>query len=41
MRVSHETIYRSLSTQARGALNLQLIRHLRTKRRIRRSCVLL
>jgi IS30 family transposase len=37
MRVSHETIYRSLFIQARGALKKELIQHLRTKRRIRRS----
>jgi hypothetical protein len=37
MRVSHETIYRSLFIQARGVLKQELIGHLRTKRRIRRS----
>jgi IS30 family transposase len=37
MRVSHETIYRSLFIQARGVLKKELIVHLRTKRRIRRS----
>jgi len=37
MRVSHETIYRSLFMQARGVLKKELIQHLRTKRRIRRS----
>jgi IS30 family transposase len=37
LRVSHETIYRSLFIQARGALKKDLIGHLRTKRRIRRS----
>ena len=37
MRVSHETIYRSLFIQARGALKQELIQHLRSKRRIRRS----
>jgi IS30 family transposase len=37
MRVSHETIYRSLFIQARGVLKKELIRHLRSKRRIRRS----
>jgi IS30 family transposase len=37
MRVSHETIYRSLFIQARGVLKKELVRHLRTKRRIRRS----
>jgi IS30 family transposase len=36
MRVSHETIYRSLFIQARGVLKQDLIQHLRTKRRIRR-----
>ena len=35
--VSHETIYRSLFVQARGALKKELIGHLRSKRRIRRS----
>jgi hypothetical protein len=37
LRVSHETIYRSLFIQARGALKQELIQHLRTKRRVRRS----
>ena len=37
MRVSHETIYRSLFIQARGVLKKELIGHLRSKRRIRRS----
>jgi IS30 family transposase len=37
MHVSHETIYRSLFIQARGVLKKELIQHLRTKRRIRRS----
>ena len=37
MRVSHETIYRSLFIQARGVLKQELIQHLRTQRRIRRS----
>ncbi len=37
LRVSHETIYRSLFIQARGALKKQLLEHLRSKRRIRRS----
>jgi IS30 family transposase len=37
LRVSHETIYRSLFIQARGALKQELVRHLRSKRRIRRS----
>jgi IS30 family transposase len=37
MRVSHETIYQSLFVQARGALKQELMRHLRSKRRMRRS----
>jgi IS30 family transposase len=37
MRVSHETIYRSLFIQARGVLKKELIQHLRSKRCIRRS----
>jgi IS30 family transposase len=37
MRVSHETIYRSLFIQARGVLKKQLMDHLRSKRRMRRS----
>ena len=37
MRVSHETIYRSLFIQARGVLKKELMDHLRTKRRMRRS----
>jgi IS30 family transposase len=37
MRASHETIYRSLFIQARGVLKKELIGHLRSKRRIRRS----
>jgi IS30 family transposase len=37
MRVSHETIYRSLFIQARGVLKKELMGHLRSKRRIRRS----
>jgi IS30 family transposase len=37
MRVSHETIYRSLFIQVRGALKKELLGHLRSKRRIRRS----
>ena len=39
MRVSHETIYRTLFVQARGALKKELLGHLRGKRRIRRSRV--
>lgn len=37
MRVSHETIYRSLFIQARGALKKELTAHLRTHRKLRRS----
>ena len=37
MRVSHETIYRSLFIQARGALKEELVKHPRSQRRIRRS----
>src|SRR5579872_5697047 len=37
LHVSHETIYRSLFIQARGALKKDLIQHLRSQRRIRRS----
>jgi IS30 family transposase len=33
MRVSHETIYRSLFIQARGVLKKELMDHLRSKRR--------
>jgi len=36
-RVSHETIYRSLYIQARGALKKELLQHLRRKRVMRRS----
>ena len=35
--VSHETIYRSLFIQARGALKKELLQHLRSRRAIRRS----
>ena len=35
MRVSHETIYRSLFIQARGVLKKELIAHLRTRRTLR------
>ena len=34
LHVSHETIYRSLFIQARGALKQELVRHLRSQRRI-------
>jgi IS30 family transposase len=37
LRVSHETIYRSLFIQARGVLKKELLDRLRTKRRMRRS----
>ena len=37
MRISHETIYRSLFVQARGVLKQELIAHLRTKRTMRRG----
>lgn len=37
MRVSHETIYRSLFIQARGALKIELTAHLRRGRSLRRS----
>src|SRR5260370_26477009 len=37
MHVSHETIYRSLFIQPRGALKKELMDHLRSKRRMRRS----
>lgn len=36
-QVSHETIYRSLYIQARGALKKELLQHLRHTRRMRRS----
>jgi IS30 family transposase len=36
LHVSHETIYRTLFLQARGALKQELIAHLRTVRRLRR-----
>ena len=37
MRVSHETIYRSLFIQARGVLKKELTGHLRSRRMMRRS----
>ena len=37
MRVSHETIHRSLFIQARGVLKKELMDHLRSKRCMRRS----
>ena len=36
MRISHETIYRTLYVQARGALKQELVRHLRRHRALRR-----
>jgi IS30 family transposase len=36
--VSHETIYKSLFIQARGALKKELLQHLRRTRAMRRSC---
>ena len=36
-QVSHETIYKSLFIQARGALKKELLQHLRRTRRMRRS----
>lgn len=37
MRVSHETLYRSLFVQARGVLKQQLLGYLRTGRKLRRG----
>ena len=37
LQVSHETIYRSLFIQARGALKKELLQHLRKTRAMRRS----
>lgn len=37
MNVSHETIYRTLFIQARGALKKELLKHLRSKRAMRGS----
>lgn len=37
LRVSHETLYRSLFVQARGALKKELVKHLRSHRVMRRS----
>jgi IS30 family transposase len=37
MYVSHETIYRTLFVQARGALRKELMEHLRTRRKVRLS----
>ncbi|RKG47738.1 IS30 family transposase [Corallococcus sp. AB011P] len=37
MRISHETIYKSLFIQARGVLKRELVKHLRSRRTMRRS----
>ncbi len=37
MQISHETIYRTLYIQARGALKRELMAHLRSRRMMRRS----
>ena len=37
MRISHETIYRTLYVQARGVLKKQLMAHLRRQRTVRRA----
>jgi IS30 family transposase len=37
MRISHETIYRSLYLQARGVLSRELLERLRTRRKMRRA----
>ena len=37
MRISHETIYRSLFIQPRGVLKKQLMAHLRTARQMRQA----
>jgi len=37
MQISHETIYRSLFIQARGELKKELVSHLRSRRKMRRS----
>ena len=37
MRVSHETIYRTLFVQARGALKRELLAHLRSRRMMRKG----
>lgn len=37
MHISHETIYRTLYVQARGALKKELLRHLRRRHPLRRS----
>jgi IS30 family transposase len=37
MRISHETIYRTLFVQARGALERELLAHLRSRRMMRKG----
>jgi IS30 family transposase len=37
MRISHETIYKTLFVQARGVLKRELLRHLRTRRLMRHA----
>src|ERR687883_1262046 len=37
MRVSHETVYRTLFVQARGALKRELLAHLRSRRMMRKG----
>ena len=37
MQISHETIYRSLFIQSRGVLKKELVKHLRSRRSMRRS----
>ena len=37
MRVSHETIYKSLFIQARGVLKKELVRNLRSRKLMRRA----
>ena len=37
MQISHETIYRSLFVQSRGVLKKALVKHLRSRRGMRRS----
>ena len=37
MHVSHETIYKTLYVQARGALKKELVQYLRSKRQLRGS----
>jgi IS30 family transposase len=40
MRISHETIYRSLFVQAKSTLKRELLAHLRSKRQVRRTMAL-